>query len=134
MGVLDHENIFTRKMKTQKFCSTKISRSTVTSLFCCITLICYSLLFLIQTDCAGLGLMLYQSFPHLLNAHFVTQHQLLLSHLVENSCKKPQTVSLYHTYCGRLALFPGSSAPEREIEFMYVERAWYFFSRENPQR
>ena len=33
-----------------------------------------------------------------------------------------------------LASFPGSSAPEREIEFMHVEKAWYFFSRENPQR
>ena len=75
-----------------------------TSLFCCICLICHSLLFLVQTDCAGLGLMLYQSFPHLLNAHFVTQHQLLLSHLVENSCKKPQTVSLYRMCCGRYSV------------------------------
>ena len=87
-------------MKTRKFCNTKISRSTVASLFCCIS-VCYSPLFLVQTDCAGLGLMLYQSFPYLLNAHFVTQHQLFLSHLVENSCKKPQTVSVYRTYCGR---------------------------------
>ena len=33
-----------------------------------------------------------------------------------------------------LASFPGSSALEREIEFIHAERAWYFFSRENPQR
>ena len=33
-----------------------------------------------------------------------------------------------------IASFPGSSAPEREIEFIHAERAWYFFSRENPQR
>ena len=29
MGILDHENIFTRKFKTRKFYNTKISRSTV---------------------------------------------------------------------------------------------------------
>ena len=33
-----------------------------------------------------------------------------------------------------VASFPGSSAPEQEIEFMHVERVWYYFSRENPQR
>ena len=33
-----------------------------------------------------------------------------------------------------LASFPGSSAPEREIEVVHAERAWYLFSRENPQR
>ena len=33
-----------------------------------------------------------------------------------------------------IASFPGSSAPEREIELVHAERAWYFFSRENPQR
>ena len=33
-----------------------------------------------------------------------------------------------------LASFPGSSAQEREIELVHAERAWYLFSRENPQR
>ena len=33
-----------------------------------------------------------------------------------------------------VASFPGSSAPEQEIEFIHAERAWYFFSCENPQR
>ena len=28
---------------------------------------------------------------------------------------------------------PYSSAPEREIELVHAERAWYLFSRENPQ-
>ena len=37
-------------------------------------------------------------------------------------------------HSSKLASFPGSSAPEREIEFIRAERAWYFFSRENPQR
>ncbi len=45
-------------------------------------------------DCPGLGLMLYQSFPHLLNAHFIAHHEGLISLLVENSSKKPETVSL----------------------------------------
>ena len=27
-----------------------------------------------------------------------------------------------------LASFPGSSAPERKIELVHAERAWYFFS------
>ena len=30
--------------------------------------------------------------------------------------------------------FPGSSALEHSIELVHVERAWYFFSCENPQR
>ena len=30
-----------------------------------------------------------------------------------------------------MASFPGSSAPEREIELVHAERAWYFFSREH---
>ena len=34
----------------------------------------------------------------------------------------------------KAALFPGSSTPEREIELMHAERAWYFFSHENLQR
>ena len=33
-----------------------------------------------------------------------------------------------------LASFPGSSALEREIEFIHAERAWYLFSREKHQR
>ena len=33
---------------------------------------------------------------------------------------------------GRVASFPGSSAPEQEIEFRHAERAWYIFSCENP--
>ena len=33
-----------------------------------------------------------------------------------------------------LASFPGSSAPEQEIEFIHAERAWYLFSREKHQR
>jgi len=41
--------------------------------------------------------MLYQSFPHLLNAHFVTQHQQFLASLMEDACKKPETVSTQ--YC-----------------------------------
>ena len=34
----------------------------------------------------------------------------------------------------KLALFQGSSAPEREIELVHAERAWYLFSREHRQR
>ena len=41
--------------------------------------------------------MLYQSCPHLLNAHFVTQHQQFLASLMEDACKKPETVSTQ--YC-----------------------------------
>ena len=33
-----------------------------------------------------------------------------------------------------VASFPGSSAPEHDIEVVHAERAWYLFSRENPQR
>ena len=33
-----------------------------------------------------------------------------------------------------LASFPGSSAPERNIEVLHAERAWYLFSREHHQR
>ena len=33
-----------------------------------------------------------------------------------------------------LASFPGSSAPERDIEVVHAERAWYLFSREHRQR
>ena len=33
-----------------------------------------------------------------------------------------------------VASFPGSSAPERDIEVVHAERAWYLFSRESPQR
>ena len=33
-----------------------------------------------------------------------------------------------------VASFPGSSAPERETEFIHAERAWYLFSREKRQR
>ena len=28
----------------------------------------------------------------------------------------------------------GSLVPERDIEVVHAERAWYLFSRENPQR
>ena len=33
-----------------------------------------------------------------------------------------------------LASFPGSHAPEREIEVVQAWRAWYFLSREKRQR
>ena len=33
-----------------------------------------------------------------------------------------------------LASFPGSHAPEREIEVVHAWRAWYFLSREKCQR
>ena len=33
-----------------------------------------------------------------------------------------------------VASFPGSYAPEREIEFIHAEKAWYIFSREKYQR
>ena len=36
--------------------------------------------------------------------------------------------------CIELASFPGSSALKCEIEVVHAERAWYFFSREHPQR
>ena len=32
------------------------------------------------------------------------------------------------------ASFPGSSAPEQEIELIHAERAWYIFSREKPSK
>ena len=31
------------------------------------------------------------------------------------------------------SLVPGSSAPEHDIEVVHAERAWYFFSHEDPQ-
>ena len=34
----------------------------------------------------------------------------------------------------KLASFPGSSAPERDIEVVHAERAWYLFSREKGQK
>ena len=33
-----------------------------------------------------------------------------------------------------VASFPGSHAPEREIEVVHAWRAWYFLSREKCQR
>ena len=33
-----------------------------------------------------------------------------------------------HALHFELASFPGSSAPERNIELVHVERAWFFFS------
>ena len=39
-----------------------------------------------------------------------------------------------HRNAKYVASFPGSSAPEREIELVHAERAWYLFSRENPHR
>ena len=45
------------------------------------------------------------------------------------------SLDYWNTFLGYgLASFPGSSAPEREIELVHVKRAWYFFSHENHQR
>ena len=37
-------------------------------------------------------------------------------------------------HCETIASFPGSSAPERDIEVVHAERACYLFSREHHQR
>ena len=39
-----------------------------------------------------------------------------------------------HAAAASLASFPGSHAPEREIEVVQAWRAWYFLSREKRQR
>lgn len=56
-------------------------------------------------DCPGLGLMLYQSFPHLLNSYIITNHMLLISTLVQNSSKRPDTVSLHFVECQIFVVF-----------------------------
>ena len=60
------------------------------------------------------------------------------SALLDLTCMQhslPLRPELNFSFCARrLTSFPGSSALERKIEFIRVERLWYFFSRENPQR
>ena len=60
------------------------------------------------------------------------------SALLDLTCMQhslPLRPELNFSFCARrLTSFPGSSALEQKIEFIRVERLWYFFSRENPQR
>ena len=50
-------------------------------------------------DCSGLGLMLYQSFSNLLNTHFLVNHEEIISLLVNNSLKKPESVRCETNVC-----------------------------------
>ena len=70
---------------------------------------------------------------------------VLKSNVLSAIKKKHCTFPGYQVYpwngdlCGSdkpyiLASFPGSSAPERDIEVVHAARAWYSFSREKRQR
>ena len=44
-------------------------------------------------DCVGHGLMLYQTFPNLMNSHIASQYQEIVAIVVQNGSKKVETVS-----------------------------------------
>ena len=45
-----------------------------------------------NSSAAGLGLLLYHSFPALFNNHFVSKHEVFLSHLLNSSSERPENV------------------------------------------
>ena len=61
-------------------------------------------------------------------------HQIFDTYYSCTGAVKPDNEAKFDHRYMRLTLFPGSSAPEQEIELVRVERAWYFFSHENPQK
>ena len=48
----------------------------------------------ILSDCPGLGLMIFQSFSHLISSHLASRYQEALPLLLQNGSKKIETVSL----------------------------------------
>ena len=56
----------------------------------------------------------------------------LHAHTSTTKTKKEKTQSSCHE--AYIASFPGSHAPECEIEVVHAWRAWYFLSREKRKR
>ena len=44
--------------------------------------------------CVGVGAMLYQFFPSLVNGHLLTEYEIFISHLVGSCNTKPEIVCL----------------------------------------
>ena len=71
---------------------------------------------------------------------FVHFQQFLVTHQESLDCSIPSSqLFVWEWDCvnegwSHLASFPGSHAPEREIEVVQAWRAWYFLSREKRQR
>ena len=42
--------------------------------------------------CVGVGAMLYQFFPSLVNGHLLTEYEIFISHLVGSCNTKPEVV------------------------------------------